>query len=114
VTVYVIGPACVDVMDRSCVDACPVDAIYEGARKLYVHPEECIDCGACEPVCPVDAVVWERDADEVARPHAADAMQFFYALLPGRSEALAEPGGARGIGPVGVDTPLVAALPPTG
>jgi Fe-S-cluster-containing hydrogenase component 2 len=112
--VYVIGPACVDVMDRSCVEVCPVDAIYEGARKLYVHPEECIDCGACEPACPVGAVVWERNADDVSRPHAADALRFFYEPLPGRSEPLVEPGGARGVGPLGVDTPLVAQLPVSG
>ena len=110
--VYVIGPACIDVLDRSCVDACPVDAIYTGQRKAYVHPEECIDCGACEPACPVDAVVWERDADEAGRLHAEDAHRFFYAALPGRDGPLAEPRGASEVGPLGVDTPLVAASPP--
>ena len=50
---YVIGESCVDVLDRACVDECPVDCIYEGQRKLYIHPDECVDCGACEPVWPV-------------------------------------------------------------
>ena len=50
---YVIGEPCIDVMDRACVDECPVDCIYEGERALYIHPDECVDCGACEPVCPV-------------------------------------------------------------
>jgi NAD-dependent dihydropyrimidine dehydrogenase PreA subunit len=50
---YVIGEPCIDVLDRACVDECPVDCIYEGARALYIHPDECVDCGACEPVCPV-------------------------------------------------------------
>ena len=109
--VYVIGPACVDVLDRSCVDACPVDAIYEGARKAYVHPEECIDCGACEPACPVEAVVWERDADDAGLAHAADAHRFFYEPLPGRALPLLEPGGAAAVGALGVNTPLVADLP---
>jgi NAD-dependent dihydropyrimidine dehydrogenase PreA subunit len=108
--VYVIGAECVDVRDRSCVEACPVDAIYEGSRKLYVHPEECIDCGACEPVCPVDAIVWERDADDSGREHASDALRFFYGPLVGRDQPLGEPGGARGVGPLGVDTPLIAGL----
>ena len=108
---YVVGPACVDVLDRSCLDECPVDCIYEGDRKVYVQPEECIDCGACEPVCPVDAIFWTRDADDDERPHVADAHAFFYAPLPGRSLPLAEPGGACAVGRVGVDTPLIAALP---
>ena len=109
---YVIGAACVDVLDRTCVDVCPVDAIYEGARKLYVHPEECIDCGACVPVCPVDAIAWDRELDDDGQAHAHDALVFFYDALPGRDAPLAEPGGAGSIGPLGVDTPLVARLPP--
>ncbi|WP_306510341.1 indolepyruvate ferredoxin oxidoreductase subunit alpha, partial [Corynebacterium xerosis] len=52
---YVIAQPCVDVMDRACVEECPVDCIYEGKRMLYIHPDECVDCGACEPVCPVEA-----------------------------------------------------------
>jgi NAD-dependent dihydropyrimidine dehydrogenase PreA subunit len=55
--VYLIGAPCVDVKDRSCVDECPVECIYEGDRMLYIHPDECIDCGACEAVCPTNAVV---------------------------------------------------------
>jgi NAD-dependent dihydropyrimidine dehydrogenase PreA subunit len=44
---YVITEACVDIRDRSCVNECPVDCIYEGNRQFYIHPDECIDCGAC-------------------------------------------------------------------
>ena len=47
---YVIAEPCIDVLDRACVEECPVDCIYEGARALYIHPDECVDCGACEPV----------------------------------------------------------------
>jgi NAD-dependent dihydropyrimidine dehydrogenase PreA subunit len=54
--VYVISEACIDVTDRSCVDECPVDCVYEGRRKLYIHPEECIDCGLCVDACPVQAI----------------------------------------------------------
>ena len=53
---YVIAEPCVDVMDRSCVEVCPVDCIHESGRMLVIDPEECIDCGACEPECPVEAI----------------------------------------------------------
>src|SRR5512143_3740775 len=53
---YVIGEPCIDVKDRSCVDVCPVDCIHEVDRMLVIDPEECIDCSACEPECPVEAI----------------------------------------------------------
>ena len=57
---YVITQPCIDVKDKSCVDVCPVSCIYiesdDQDRKLYIHPDECIDCGACEPECPVNAI----------------------------------------------------------
>ena len=53
---YVIALPCVDVKDKACIDECPVDCIYEGERSLYIHPDECVDCGACEPECPVNAI----------------------------------------------------------
>ena len=64
---YVITQPCVDVMDKSCVDVCPVDCIHfeEGTdRKLYIDPDECIDCGACEPACPVSAIFAEDDTPD--------------------------------------------------
>ena len=56
---YIITETCVDVKDASCVDVCPVDCIYEGDRMYYINPDECIDCAACEPVCPVAAIFAE-------------------------------------------------------
>ena len=53
---FVIAEPCINVKDRSCVDVCPVDCIYEGPDMLYIHPDECIDCGACVPACPVEAI----------------------------------------------------------
>ena len=53
---YVIAEPCIDTKDRSCVDVCPVDCIHESDRMLVIDPEECIDCGACEPECPVEAI----------------------------------------------------------
>jgi NAD-dependent dihydropyrimidine dehydrogenase PreA subunit len=111
---YVIGKPCVDVMDRACVEECPVDCIYEGARSLYIHPDECVDCGACEPVCPVDAIYYEDDLPGPLQPYLADNDRFFAEPLPGRAEALGAPGGAARLGPTGVDTELVASLPPQG
>jgi ferredoxin len=60
---YVIAEPCVDVMDQSCVAVCPVDCIHfeEGVdRSLFIDPDECIDCGACEPECPVNAIFPEE------------------------------------------------------
>ena len=53
---YIITEPCIDTKDRSCVDVCPVDCIHETDRMLVIDSEECIDCGACEPECPVEAI----------------------------------------------------------
>ena len=58
---YIIAEPCIDIKDRSCVDVCPVDCIHEFERLLVIDPEECIDCGACEPVCPTKAIYPEGD-----------------------------------------------------
>jgi NAD-dependent dihydropyrimidine dehydrogenase PreA subunit len=105
---YVIGEPCIDVMDRACVEECPVDCIYEGGRSLYIHPDECVDCGACEPVCPVEAIYYEDDLPDNWQIYAADNARFFSEPLPGRAEALGSPGGAAQLGPLGVDTELVS------
>jgi NAD-dependent dihydropyrimidine dehydrogenase PreA subunit len=109
---YVIGKACVDVQDRACVEECPVDCIYEGGRSLYIQPDECVDCGACEPVCPVDAIYFEEDLPASQQAHAADNAAFFSEVLPGRQEPIGSPGGASKLGPLTADAPLVRSLPP--
>jgi len=57
---YTIAEPCIDVKNQSCVDVCPVSCIYIGDeasdRILYITPDECIECGACEPECPVTAI----------------------------------------------------------
>jgi len=61
---FVIAEPCIDVMDQACLRVCPVACIHGDAekdRKFYIDPEECIDCGACEPVCPVEAIYSEYD-----------------------------------------------------
>jgi NAD-dependent dihydropyrimidine dehydrogenase PreA subunit len=69
---YVIAEPCVDVMDQACVSVCPVDCIKfeEGVdRTLFIDPDECIDCGACEPECPVNAIFTEDDLPAKWEPY---------------------------------------------
>ena len=56
---YIIAEPCIDIKDRSCMDVCPVDCIHEAGRILVIDAAECIDCGACEPECPVEAIFAE-------------------------------------------------------
>lgn len=58
---YVITEPCIGVKDKSCMTVCPVDCIYEGDDMLYIHPDECIDCGLCESECPVTAIFVDSD-----------------------------------------------------
>jgi ferredoxin len=53
---YVVTENCVNCKYQDCVEVCPVDCFYEGENFLVIHPEECIDCGVCEPECPADAI----------------------------------------------------------
>ena len=109
---YVIGEPCIDVKDRACVEECPVDCIYEGGWSLYIHPDECVDCGACEPVCPVEAIYYEDDLPADLEAYKDDNARFFNEPLPGRSEPLGSPGGAAKLGASDVDTELVTSRPP--
>jgi len=65
---YIIGEPCIDIMDKSCIDVCPVDCIHIGERMLVIDVEECIDCGACEPECPVEAIFPEDALPEKWQP----------------------------------------------
>ncbi len=102
---FVITQPCIDTMDQSCVEVCPVDCIHfeEGAdRMLYINPAECIDCGACQPACPVSAIFPEADVP-------ADATQFTAI----NSQWYGDPAGARA--GVGGDSgaPVAAPVRPT-
>jgi NAD-dependent dihydropyrimidine dehydrogenase PreA subunit len=101
---YVVTQACADVLDKGCVEECPVDCIYEGDRMLYIHPDECVDCGACEPVCPVEAIFYEDDLPGSLAGYQAVNAEFF--------AGLGSPGSAAKAGRTGRDHPVVAALPP--
>ena len=58
---YVVTEDCIKCKYMDCVEVCPVDCFYEGDNMLVIHPDECIDCGACEPACPVTAIYAEDD-----------------------------------------------------
>jgi ferredoxin len=69
---FVITEACVGTKDRSCVDVCPVDCIHDDGDEdlqLYIDPDECIDCGACEPACPVTAIFNADDVPANLQPY---------------------------------------------
>ncbi|SMY05441.1 NAD-dependent dihydropyrimidine dehydrogenase, PreA subunit, partial [Brevibacterium aurantiacum] len=74
---YIIAQPCVDLKDKACIDECPVDCIYEGERSLYIHPDECVDCGACEPVCPVEAIFYEDDVPDEWEDYYKANVEFF-------------------------------------
>lgn len=99
---FVITEACVDIMDRTCITVCPVNCIVPGERMLYINPQSCIDCGACEPACPQEAIVMDE-----GRPGAPETYRTINAEFFKSSD----------FGPVNVnresaiDHPLVAALP---
>jgi ferredoxin len=100
---YVIAEPCVDVLDKTCIEECPVDCIYEGERKLYIHPDECIDCGACEPICPVNAIFYEDQVPEKWESYKQSNSDFFVEL--------GMPGGAAQVGKTNNDPPEILALP---
>jgi ferredoxin len=103
---YVIAQPCVDVKDKSCIEECPVDCIYEGNRMLYIQPDECVDCGACEPVCPVEAIYYEDDVPGEWKQFGEVNAGFF--------QTIGSPGGASKVGATDADHPTVAALPKAG
>ena len=53
---FIVNDNCIKCKFTDCVEVCPVDCFYEGENMLVIHPDECIDCGVCEPECPVDAI----------------------------------------------------------
>ena len=74
---FVITDPCIETKDTACVDVCPVDCIhprkdepeFKAMHMLYIHPEECIDCGACVPACPVAAIYDSHDSTPASQKH---------------------------------------------
>ena len=65
---FIVAEPCIACKYTDCVAVCPVDCFYEGANFLVIHPDECIDCGACEPECPVEAIFPEDALPEKWAP----------------------------------------------
>ncbi|MFH0129105.1 ferredoxin [Variovorax sp. VaC1] len=103
---YVITGACIDIKDGACVKCCPVDCIYEGERTLYIHPDECIDCGVCVSACPTQAIYEDLRLPPEMEHFAAINREFFSAGVSG----LGSPGGADAKR-VACDHPAIAAMP---
>ena len=60
---YVVTEACIKCKYQDCVEVCPVDCFYEGENMLVIHPDECIDCGVCEPECPTEAILPDTEGE---------------------------------------------------
>lgn len=100
---YVVTQACVDTQDKSCVEVCPVDCIYEGARMVYIHAEQCIDCGACQEVCPVSAIAFDMELTAEDEPFLGYNERFF--------DDIESPKGGSRLGKIDRDVDFVAQLP---
>ncbi|MCT4635352.1 MAG: ferredoxin family protein [Rickettsiales bacterium] len=72
---YVVTESCIKCKYTDCVDVCPVDCFYEGENMLVINPDECIDCGVCEPECPIEAIKPEEEGNiewvEINREYSA-------------------------------------------
>ncbi|MGW3312938.1 ferredoxin [Streptomyces sp. NPDC001073] len=100
---FVVTQACVDVQDKSCTQVCPADCIYEGGRMMYINPDQCIDCGACEEVCPMSAIRYDGDLTDPDLRFIDINAEFFDGMEPSK--------GARKLGRIDRDVPFVASLP---
>ena len=104
---YIISEPCIDVKDSACTLACPVDCIYEGGRMFYIHPDECINCGLCLSICPVDAILYDEEMPASLKPFEAANREFFGPEVTGWGD----PGGWDEAHTTQMDHPLVAAYP---
>ena len=98
---FVITDPCINTKDTACVDVCPVDCIhprkdepeFEQATMLYIHPDECIDCGACVPACPVSAIYDSPETTPESQKQLVEANAVYRAGEPdavARAEAIAQ------------------------
>jgi len=96
---YVVTEACIKCKYTDCVEVCPVDCFYEGENMLVIHPDECIDCGVCEPECPAEAIIPDTEAGadkwiEVNAKYAAEWPNITQKIdpLPGADDVAEEDG----------------------
>ena len=88
---YIVKDECIKCKLTDCVEVCPVDCFYEGENMLVINPDECIDCGVCEPECPVDAIL--SDTEDGAEKWA-EINRKFAEVWPNISEKKTPPADA--------------------
>ena len=74
---YVITEPCIGTQDKSCVEVCPVDCIHPGENQLFINPDECIECAACEPACPVNAIFLDVDVPDKWKEFTLKNAEFY-------------------------------------
>jgi ferredoxin len=99
---FVVTEACIDIKDKACMDDCPVDCLYEGDRMTYINADECIECGACQPLCPQNAIFLDVELPSALAPYAAVNNEFF--------AEVGAPGGSTDVDFTDRDHPAVAAF----
>lgn len=104
--VYVVTEACVDVQDKSCMQECPADCIFEGARMTYINPDLCIDCGACVAACPVEAIYYDAELPAEQESYIEINERFF--------AEIETPKSGRKAGKIDYDIDLITAMPVRG
>jgi ferredoxin len=88
---YVVTDACIRCKYMDCVEVCPVDCFYEGDNMLVINPNECIDCGVCEPECPAEAILPDTESREPpadADEHKGEEGKFdkYFSAEPGEGD----------------------------
>lgn len=104
--VYVVTEACIDVQDKSCMQECPADCIFEGGRMTYINPDMCIDCGACVSLCPVEAIYYDAELPADQEPYIELNERFFAEVQT--------PKGGRKAGKIEFDVAEILAIPRRG
>ena len=74
---HIITSPCIGTKDQACTEVCPVECIYDAGELYLIHPDECIDCGACVPACPVSAIFPEEDVPAGEESFIARNYEFF-------------------------------------
>ena len=91
---YIVNDKCIDCKYTDCVEVCPVDCFYEGENMLVINPDECIDCGVCEPECPIDAIVSENSYEEKDKKKWLDINKKYSTSWPNISQKKDPPSDA--------------------
>tara|TARA_B100001029_G_C14901159_1_gene360995 strand:- start:290 stop:631 length:342 start_codon:yes stop_codon:yes gene_type:complete len=79
---YIVKDECIKCKLTDCVEVCPVDCFYEGENMLVINPDECIDCGVCEPECPIDAIVSDLSYNEKDKDKWLDVNKKYSKIWP--------------------------------